>query len=73
VKMILHFRKEIQNIQKQICEKLFKFYEIYKTLRDKNNKKYNYEGSCLSHICQFVEKPVAYAHFQFYKFEVERF
>ncbi len=64
-KMLLHFRKEIQNIQKQICEKLFKFYEINKSHRDKNNKKYNYEGSCLSHICQFVENQLLLHIFNF--------
>lgn len=52
---INNFRKEIINIQELISNKFYKFYEINKTLRDKKNKQYNYNGSCLSHICQFVE------------------
>lgn len=52
---IINFRNEILNLQKIISERFFKFLEINTKLRNEKNKKYNYHGSTLSHICQFVE------------------
>lgn len=49
------YRNEILEIQKLISEKFYKFLEINTKLRNEKNKKYNYYGSTLSHICQFVE------------------
>ena len=49
------FRKEIISIQNNISKIFSQFYKLNKANRDANNKKYNYKGSTLSHICQFVE------------------
>jgi len=54
-KFIINFRNEILNLQKQISQVFFKFLDINTKLRNEKNKKYNYFGSTLSHICQFVE------------------
>lgn len=52
---IKNFRKEILNIQELISKKFYKFLEINTNLRNEKNKQYNYYGSTLSHLCQFVE------------------
>jgi len=54
-KFLLDFRKEITNIQTLISEKLHKFLTINTEIRNSRDKKYNYLGSTMSHICQFVE------------------
>lgn len=49
------FKNEIKTIQELISKKLYRFLELNTEQRNKRNKKYNYYGSTLSHICQFVE------------------
>lgn len=52
---VSNFRSEIKNIQSIICSKLYKFKQINIERRKAAGKEYNYRGSTLSHICQFVE------------------
>ena len=52
---IIKFRNEILYLQKEISERLYKFLDINTKIRIEKNKDYNYYGSTLSNICQFVE------------------
>jgi hypothetical protein len=54
-KFIENFRNEILLLQEKISKIFYKFLEINTELRNAKNKKYNYYGSTLSHVCQFVE------------------
>lgn len=64
---ITEFRSEIKTIHKSITgSKYFKgFYDINKRIRDEADKKYNYQGSCMSQICQFVENQLLLMFYEY--------
>lgn len=68
-KFVENFRNEILELQEKLSKIFYKFLEINTKLRDEKNKKYNYFGSTLSHICQFVENQLLMHIIEFFKFK----
>lgn len=66
-KFIEDFRNEILKLQEQISNIFFKFLEININIRKERNKEYNYYGSTLSHICQFVENQLLVRIIKFFE------
>jgi len=55
---LLAYFKESKAIQKAVFEKLPYFSEQTRLQCKRSGKKYNFEGSCLSHVCCFIENQV---------------
>jgi hypothetical protein len=66
-KFVEDFRNEILELQEKLSKIFFKFLEINTELRNKKDKTYNYYGSTLSHICQFVENQILILILEFLK------
>lgn len=52
---LIGFNEELKRISPLICSQLHKFLDIVTKMNTTRGKEWNNIGSCMSHICQFVE------------------